>query len=77
MSTTQLIILGGLLFWLLTCGAIIDIARKDFGRIEVKAAWAFAALVPFIGPLVYFAAGFGKGTPKSKLPPPEEGSQRE
>jgi hypothetical protein len=53
--------LGGLLFWLLTCWAIIDIARKDFGRIEVKAAWAFAALVPFIGPLVCFAAGFGKG----------------
>ncbi len=71
MSTTQSIILGGLLFWLLTCWAILDIARKDFGKIEIKAAWAFAALVPFIGPLVYFAVGFRKGTPKSKLPSKE------
>jgi uncharacterized membrane protein YhaH (DUF805 family) len=77
MSTTQLIILGGLLFWLLTCWAIIDIARKDFGKIEIKAAWAFAALVPFIGPIVYFAAGFGKGIPKSKLPPLKEDPERE
>lgn len=72
MSATQWIILSGLLFWLLTCWAIIDIARKNFGKIEIKAAWAFAALVPFIGPLVYLTVGFRKGIPKSKLPPREE-----
>jgi uncharacterized membrane protein YhaH (DUF805 family) len=72
MSSTQLIILGGLLFWLLTCWAIVDIARKDFGKIEIKAIWAFAALVPFIGPIVYLAVGFRKGIPKSKLQPREE-----
>lgn len=72
MSATQWIILSGLLFWLLTCWAIVDIARKNFGKIEIKAAWAFAALVPFIGPLVYLAVGFRKGIPKSKLPPFEE-----
>ena len=72
MSTTQMIILGGLLFWLLTCWAIIDIARKDFGKIEIKAAWAFGALIPFIGPILYIAIGYRKGIPKSKLPPNDE-----
>ncbi len=66
MSSTLMIILSGLLFWLLTCLAVVDIARKDFGAIEKKAAWGFAALVPFIGPIVYFIYGFRKGTPKNK-----------
>jgi uncharacterized membrane protein YhaH (DUF805 family) len=61
MSSTLMIILSGVLFWLLTCVAVIDIARKDFGGIEKKAAWGFAALVPFIGPIVYFAIGCKKG----------------
>ena len=69
MTPTQLIILGGLLFWLLTCWTIFDIARKDFGKIEIKAAWAFAALVPFIGPIVYLAVGYRKGVRKS-IPSP-------
>jgi len=69
MSSTHLILLGGLLFWLMTCWAIIDIARKDFGAIEKKAIWGFTALVPFIGVLVYLIFGFKKGTPKSKLLP--------
>jgi uncharacterized membrane protein YhaH (DUF805 family) len=67
MSSTQLIILSGLVFWLLTCWAVIDIARKDFGGIEKKAAWGFAALVPFIGPIVYFIFGFKRGVPKSQV----------
>jgi hypothetical protein len=65
MSSTLMIILSGVLFWLLTCVAVVDIARKDFGRIEKKAAWGFASLVPFIGPIVYFAFGCKKGKPKS------------
>ena len=65
MSTTVLILLSGILFWLLTCVAVIDIARKDFGGIEKKAAWGFVSLVPFLGPVLYFAIGFKKGTPKS------------
>ncbi len=69
MSSTQLIIIGGLVFWLLTCWAVIDVARKDFGAIEKKAAWGFAALVPFIGPIVYFAFGYRRGIAKSKLNP--------
>lgn len=66
MSSTQLILISGLLFWLMTCWAVIDIARKDFGAIEKKAAWGFTALVPFIGVLVYLIFGYRKGIPKSK-----------
>ena len=61
MSSTLMIIFSGVLFWLLTCLAVVDIARKDFGAIEKKAAWGFASLVPFIGPIVYFAIGRKKG----------------
>ena len=43
MSTAELIVLIGIAFYLLTCWAIFDIARKDFGGIEKKAAWAFVA----------------------------------
>ena len=64
MSSTQIILISGLLFWLMTCWAVIDIARKDFGRIEKKAAWGFTALEPFIGVLVYLLFGYRKGTPK-------------
>jgi bacteriorhodopsin len=66
MSSTLMIILSGLLFWFLTCVAVIDIARKDFGGIEKKAAWGFASLVPFIGPIVYFTIGRKMG--KRKVP---------
>jgi hypothetical protein len=64
-----MIIILGLLFWLMTCWAVIDIARKDFGAIEKKAAWGFTALVPFIGVLIYLIFGFKKGVRKPKLNP--------
>ena len=66
MSSTLMLILSGIVFWLLTCLAVVDIARKDFGAIEKKAAWGFAAMVPFIGPIAYFAFGFKKGMPKGR-----------
>jgi len=65
MSTAEWIVLGGITFYLLTCWAIFDIARKDFGGIERKAAWAFVALIPFLGPILYIALGFRKGTKKT------------
>ncbi|MGD8835681.1 MAG: PLDc N-terminal domain-containing protein [Desulfobacteraceae bacterium] len=68
-STHWMIIILGLLFWLMTCWAVIDIARKDFGAIEKKAAWGFTALVPFIGVLIYLIFGFKKGVRKPKLNP--------
>ncbi|MDA8139442.1 MAG: PLDc N-terminal domain-containing protein [Desulfobacteraceae bacterium] len=64
MSTAQLIVLGGVLFYLLTCWAIFDIARRDFGGIEKKAIWAIVALIPFIGPIIYIAAGLRRGCRK-------------
>ncbi len=69
MTTTHLVIMGGVLFWLITCWAIIDIARKDFSRPEFKVGWIiFAALVPFIGVLAYLIFGYKKGVPRSKKP---------
>ena len=65
MHTSLLLILIGLIFWLLTCVAIIDIARKNFGSIEKKAVWGFVSIVPFLGPLIYFIFGFKQG--KSKI----------
>jgi hypothetical protein len=62
MSTGMIIVLTGVAFFLLTCVALLDIARKDFGGIQFKALWAFVvALVPFVGVVVYFLFGFRKG----------------
>ena len=61
MSETAVIIGTGVTFFLATCWAIIDIARKDFGGIEKKAIWRVITLIPFIGPVVYFSIGFRKG----------------
>jgi hypothetical protein len=62
MSIGMIIVLTGVAFFLLTCVAILDIARKDFGSIEMKALWAFiVALVPFIGVLVYLIFGRTRG----------------
>lgn len=68
-ATTLTILIAGLVFWLLTCVAIVDVARKHFGTIEKKAAWGFTALIPFIGPILYFTIGSKKGTPKSQIKP--------
>ena len=62
MSSGMIIVLTGIVFFLLTCVALLDIARKDFGSIEMKALWAFiVAIVPFIGVLVYIFIGRTKG----------------
>ncbi len=68
MNTGMIVVLTGIGFFLLTCVALLDIARKDFGSIEMKALWAFvAALVPFIGVLAYVFIGRKKG----QLPSPD------
>jgi hypothetical protein len=62
MSTGMIIVLIGVFFFLMTCVALLDIARKDFGSLEMKALWAFiVAIVPFIGVLVYMFIGRTKG----------------
>jgi uncharacterized membrane protein YhaH (DUF805 family) len=57
------------LFYALTVWAIIDIARKDFGSIGKKAIWAFIALIPFIGWLIYLIFGFRKGSRSCRMSP--------
>jgi len=61
MSPSQLIIVAGVLFYLFACFAFVDIARKDFGSIGLKALWAFVAFIPFFGPVLYFIFGYRKG----------------
>ena len=51
----------GVVFYLLTVLAIIDIAYKDFGTIGKKAMWGLLALIPFVGWLIYLIFGFMKG----------------
>lgn len=62
MDTTTITIIGmGILFFILTCWAILDVARKDFGTIGKKALWGFIAFIPFIGFIIYFIFGYKKG----------------
>jgi bacteriorhodopsin len=51
----------GIFFLLLTWWAVIDITKKDFGSLPKKALWGFTALIPFLGPLLYFAIGYRRG----------------
>lgn len=67
LSHTVTVFLGiGLFFYALCCWAIIDLAFKDFGGIEKKALWAFIALIPFIGPLIYLLVGTRQGVREKK-----------
>jgi hypothetical protein len=73
MDTFSIIVGTGILFYALTCAAIIDIATKDFSSLPVKAAWGFASLIPFIGVVIYFVFGFRKGTRKKNGPGADSG----
>ncbi|MDY6823141.1 MAG: PLD nuclease N-terminal domain-containing protein [Thermodesulfobacteriota bacterium] len=67
MTTTVIIIIAtGGLSYLLTCWAIIDVALKDFGAIEKKAAWGIVAFIPFIGWIIYFLMGRQKGVRQTR-----------
>jgi hypothetical protein len=68
MDTFTVVVVGtGVVFFLLTFCAILDIARKDFGSMGKKALWGFIALTPFIGPIIYFSMGYRRGK-KPELP---------
>jgi len=64
MDAYTLVIGGGMLFFALTCLAILDIAFKDFSSIQVKAMWGFLTMIPFLGPIIYFLFGYRKGARK-------------
>ncbi len=62
MSTTTFFVLVGMLFLLITFWAILDIGQRDFGSLAVKAAWMFtAALIPFLGCILYLLFGMRMG----------------
>ncbi len=67
LSFTTIVISLGIGFYLITCWAIIDIARKDFGGIEKKALWGIITLIPFIGPILYIVMGHKKGSRPSNI----------
>ncbi|MFP4348598.1 MAG: PLDc N-terminal domain-containing protein [Thermodesulfobacteriota bacterium] len=67
MNTVTIIVGLGLLFYILTCWAVIDIAYKDFSSLPVKAAWGFTALIPFIGVVIYLIFGYRKGARREKI----------
>jgi uncharacterized membrane protein YhaH (DUF805 family) len=61
-STTVIIIVGaGLVSYLLTCWALIDVAVKNFGTLGKKAVWGIVAFIPVFGWLVYLLWGRKKG----------------
>ncbi len=64
MGTLKFWIGLGLVFIALTWLAIFDVARRDFGSTNKKMAWGCVALIPFVGFVVYFIAGRGRGKPE-------------
>ena len=64
MDTFAVIAGIGAIFWGLTMLAMVDIILKDFGSIKTKAMWGAVSLLPFIGWLIYFLMGAGKGIRK-------------
>jgi hypothetical protein len=61
LGTVTFFISVGMLFFLITCWAIIDAAQKDFGTMARKALWIFIAAVPLIGFVIYLIFGYRKG----------------
>lgn len=61
MNSIQLVVGIGTVFYVATCIAFFDIARKDFGSIGKKAMWGIIAFVPFVGVIIYLLFGVRKG----------------
>lgn len=61
MDMFHVIVGAGACFYLLTCLAFIDIARKDFGSLGIKVLWGFVAFIPFVGVVIYIVLGYRKG----------------
>ena len=64
MSTASIIIVSGIILWLLTALALIDIITKNFGSLKNKVIWFVIAFIPVIGWLIYFIFGLKKGVRK-------------
>ena len=65
MNTTYIIIIAsGIILWLLTALALIDVITKNFGSLKNKVIWFVIAFIPVIGWLIYLIFGFKKGVRK-------------
>ncbi len=64
MSATSIIIISGIVAWLFTAIALIDIITKNFGSLKDKVIWFIVAFIPLIGWLIYLIFGFRKGVRK-------------
>ena len=70
LHTIKTVVLIVVPFMLLTVGAVVHAAQKDFGTGGRKAAWMLVASIPFVGFAVYFIFGARQGkTPAN----PDEG----
>lgn len=59
---TFMIISGlGLVFFILTMLAFVDVMRREFGTKKIKAVWSVVSLIPFVGWIVYFMLGARTG----------------
>jgi len=56
-SPIAVLVLIGVLFYAVTCWAIMDVARRDFGSLARKAVWGVIVLVPFVGCVLYVLVG--------------------
>ncbi|SLM31485.1 conserved hypothetical protein [Desulfamplus magnetovallimortis] len=66
MDHTTFIVAGlGLIFWLLTILAMMNVVLKDFGSVQKKAIWGIVSLIPFVGWLIYFLFGAKRGIRKN------------
>jgi hypothetical protein len=57
----------GVVFFVLTFLAVVDVGRKDFGTTGKKVLWGIIAFFPFIGWFIYLIFGFRKGKVAKKL----------
>ncbi len=67
MDTFIFVVSVGLLCFLMTCWAIIDVAQKDFGSLEKKIVWGIIAWLPFFGFIIYLFFGYKKGKRPVKI----------
>ena len=69
MNIVLIIIIIGIVFWILTCWALIDLIKKDFGALDKKIIWGIVTLIPFVGCILYFTIGYKKGKLLRPAPP--------
>ena len=61
MKTALIIIAVHIPIMLLTLWAIVDAAKREFSTTGQKVLWLLLAAIPYLGFLVYFIFGRGKG----------------